>query len=225
MHLNSELIFKKYALQHFDKNQKVLEIGTDKLPSWFSKTVNDDSIEWHCLDIKKHWETLDIESKNNDNLILSEDEYNYPIKENTYDIVFSAQVMEHVKNIWKWLDELKRITKPNGKIIIIAPASWPYHTAPEVVDCWRIYPEGFKVLMEEKQLEIIINKFESLEKELIPSYVPTVPGEGFISIDDISSKQTKKLFSYLKLISKLPYLRNLKTPITVSYDAICIVKK
>jgi hypothetical protein len=70
--------------------------------------------------------------------------------------------MEHIKNIWLWVDELKRITKKNGLIIIISPISWSYHEAP--VDCWRIYPEGMKALMQEKGLKVIECLFESLEK-------------------------------------------------------------
>jgi len=227
MHLNSELVFKKFAKKHFTKNLKVLEIGADKLPTTYSETVSDSSIDWHTLDLKAHWDTIDIGSDQSmlSKQIISTDEYNYPINDNTFDIVFSAQVMEHVKNIWKWMDELKRITKPGGLIIIIAPASWPYHVAPEVVDCWRIFPDGMKALMEEKGLEIITNRFDSLEKDLIPDYIPTIPGEGFGKHDDLFSKQTKKLFGYYKTISKIPYVRNLKTPITVSYDSTCVVRK
>jgi len=227
MHLNSELVFKKFAQEYFTKDSKVLEIGADRLPTWYSKTVNDSSIDWYTLDIQAHWETISIGEgkKEMTNQILSKHEYDYPIEDNTFDIVFSAQVMEHVKNIWKWMDELKRITKPGGLIIIIAPASWPYHVAPQVVDCWRIYPDGMKALMEEKDLEILVNRFDSLEKDLIPAYVPTVPGAGFGKMEDLNSKQTKKLFGYYKVISKILYVRNLKTPITVSYDSVCVVRK
>ncbi len=227
MHLNSELVFNKFGKEYFKENMKILEIGADRLPTWYSQEVGNESIDWFTLDIQAHWDTIDIDSDKTkiSKQIISKYEYDYPIENETFDIVFSAQVMEHVKNIWKWMDELKRITKPGGLIIIIAPTSWPYHTAPEVVDCWRIYPDGMKALMEEKGLEIITNRFDSLEKDLIPDYVPTVPGAGFIKREDLDSKQTKKLFGYYKTISKIPYVRNLKTPITVSYDSICIVRK
>ena len=61
---------------------------------------------------------------------MSKEEYSYPIEDNAFDIVFSGQLMEHVRNICRWVDELKGITKNNGLIIIISPISWSYHEAP-----------------------------------------------------------------------------------------------
>ena len=227
MHLNSELLFKKYLASHFKPNMKVLEIGADRLPTWYCETVGEPSIDWYTLDIQTHWDTLAI-SKNNsasNRQLVSKHEYNYPVEDNTYDIVFSGQVMEHVKNIWKWMDELKRITKPGGLIITILPVSWPYHIAPEVVDCWRIYPDGMKALMEDKGLEIILNTFESLEKTLIPSHVPTLPGVGVDTMADLMKSKYKVIFAYYKLLSLFPGLKKLRRPIPVAYDAVCIVRK
>jgi SAM-dependent methyltransferase len=227
MHLNSELLFKKHLLPYFKSNTKVLEIGADRLPTWYCETVNDASIEWYTLDIQKHWDTLAI-SKNNsatNRQLVSPDEYRYPVEDNTFDVVFSGQVMEHVKNIWKWMDELKRITKPGGLIITILPVSWPYHVAPEVVDCWRIYPDGMQALMEDKGLEILLNTFESLEKERIPAHVPTLPGVGVDTADELDETKYKVIFAYYKILSLLPGLRKLRRPIPVAYDAVSVVRK
>ncbi|MEP6596776.1 MAG: methyltransferase domain-containing protein [Ginsengibacter sp.] len=206
---------------------KVLEVGADTLPTWYCKAVNKPSIEWYTLDIKTHWDTLDI-GKGKDEMsrqIVSNLEYDYPVDDNTFDIVFSGQVMEHVKNIWKWMDELKRITKKGGLIITILPVSWPYHVAPAVVDCWRIYPEGMKALVEEKGLEILVNTFESLEKNLIPSYVPTRPGIGVDLLEDLKKTGRKSIFFYYRILYFIPFLRRLRMPVSVSYDAVCVCKK
>jgi SAM-dependent methyltransferase len=225
MHLNSQLLFEKHAKSFFKNDMKVLEIGADQLPTWYSRTVNKPSIDWYTLDIKTHWDTLDI--GNNKDLInkqiLSEDEYNYPLDNNSFDIIFSGQVIEHVKNIWKWMEELKRITKPGGVIIILSPISWPYHVAPMVSDCWRIYPDGMKALAEEKGLNIIHNSFESMEKELIPLYVPTYPGIGIAAIDDL--RERKSVFFYNRILSFIPLLRKYRVPQSVSYDAVFILSK
>ena len=70
--------------------------------------------------------------------------------------------MEHVSRIWLWIKELERITKPGGKIILISPISWPYHEAP--IDCWRIYPEGMKALINDfTNLNILLCNQETLE--------------------------------------------------------------
>ena len=51
MHLNSLLLFRKYALANFQSNQRVMEVGPSGYPSFFQKTVGNDSIIWDTLDI------------------------------------------------------------------------------------------------------------------------------------------------------------------------------
>ena|SRR5215472_5666883 len=51
LHLNSELIFKKYALDSFRPESRVLQIGPDKVPSTYQTLVGIDTIEWHTIDI------------------------------------------------------------------------------------------------------------------------------------------------------------------------------
>ena len=111
MHLNSELLFKKYALTYFRENLKVLEIGASGVTK-YQKIINNENIIWHTLDIgpvDKH--------EINSNVIVSSKEYNYPIEDNTYDIILSGQVLEHVKKIWIWAKELNRIVKKDGHVI------------------------------------------------------------------------------------------------------------
>ena len=52
MHLNSELLFKKYARVIFKPGIKILEIGPFDNPSAYKKIVNDMSIEWHTLNLE-----------------------------------------------------------------------------------------------------------------------------------------------------------------------------
>jgi 2-polyprenyl-3-methyl-5-hydroxy-6-metoxy-1,4-benzoquinol methylase len=53
-----------------------------------------------------------------------------------FDIVICTDVIEHVEDWRKAVDQLKQITKVNGKIIITVPAiGFPYHGWP--YDYWR----------------------------------------------------------------------------------------
>lgn len=149
MHLNSKLLFKKYAIKYFDKKFRVLEIAPD-FPSVFQQLT---------LSITPHWDTLDIYD-NKSLTYPNSNPYNFPIDANSYDIIFSAQVLEHVRMPWKWMPELARVCKKGGLIITINPVSWPYHEAP--VDCWRIYPEGMRALSEESNLTVLESHWESL---------------------------------------------------------------
>lgn len=228
MHLNNELIFLKYAKEYFKDGMKVLEIGPEGSPSNYCKLVNNTTLDWYGLDI-----SLEFISKDpNPKFILSDHEYNYPIEENTFDIVVSGGVMCNVKQIWLWMAELKRIVKSNGLIITITPVSWPYAAAP--VDCWRVYPEGFRALNDFLNLETVLAKYDSLEIEhfnydikfkKIPNFkVPGVSICGYNYNKQLSTLNKIKLF-YNRLIVNIPYLRSLMNPIQIAYDSICIAKK
>jgi SAM-dependent methyltransferase len=220
MHLNSKLLFEKYAIDFFKNGNKVLEIGPAGFPSVYSKVVSNNTLQWHTLDIGEGY--ID-KGELNPLHILSNDEYHYPIEDNTFDIVLAGQVMEHVKSIWRWVEELKRIIKPGGYIILVSPVSWAYHEAP--VDCWRIYPEGMKTLMEEKGLQIIVNLFKSLEKEKHLSQVETIPGNSFFDLDGNLPRDLKSKIRMNKFISGIPYFKRFSFPIQVAYDNICIAQK
>lgn len=44
-----------------------------------------------------------------------------PFKDNEYDIVVSCQVVEHIVDVDKYLEELKRVLKPDGVLFITTP--------------------------------------------------------------------------------------------------------
>ena len=85
-----------------------------------------------------------VEAPNVD--IVTNDPYSYPIPDNTYDVVISGQVIEHVEDIHRWIKEVARVTKVGGLVCVTGPNTWGEHRHP--VDCWRIFPDGLKWLME-----------------------------------------------------------------------------
>lgn len=220
MHLNSELLFREYAAKYFSSEKKVLEIGPNGYPSYYQRMLKQPGIEWHTLDIGS--ESIAGGEKNPLH-IFSKSEYYYPIADDSFDIVLSGQVMEHVKKIWLWMDELRRIVKPGGLIIIVVPVSWSYHEVP--VDCWRIYPEGMRALTEDKGLRIVECRFESLEKDLLPKSTPTRPGDATLSLQRTCSRGKRMVMFYNKFVSLIPMVRKLAIPVTVAYDTICICRK
>lgn len=150
MHLNSTLLLKKYAKPLALKKLNVLEIGPDKFPSSIQELFGLEH-EWHTLNIFDDPRLT----------YPGSDAYHFPIPDNHYDLVISANVIEHVRKIWLWMPELARVTKPGGYVVTVNPVSWGYHEDP--VDCWRIYPEGMRSLCEEAGLSVIQSVSESLE--------------------------------------------------------------
>jgi SAM-dependent methyltransferase len=150
MHENSLRIFNKYARARFRPGMRVLEIGP-RIPSEFQEAVADPSI---------HWETIDI-YRSEKLTYVAEDMYAFPIPDQTYDLVFSANVIEHVRAPWRWMPEVVRVCKIGGTVITINPVNWGFHQFP--VDCWRVYPDGMRALYEENGLEPEVLEFGSFE--------------------------------------------------------------
>src|SRR5689334_13401175 len=61
--------------------------------------------------------------------------YNYPLPDNSADVVISGQMIEHCEFFWLAFEEMIRIVKPDGYLIVIAPSAGPIHRYP--VDCYR----------------------------------------------------------------------------------------
>jgi SAM-dependent methyltransferase len=197
MHTNSRLLFQKYAKEYFRPGMRVLEIGPDATPSTFQEMVNDTSIVWHTLDLGDD-PSLTYRA-------LSE--YEYPVESACYDIVLSVQVIEHVRQIWVWIQELARVCKPGGFVITINPVSWPYHEAP--IDCWRAFPEGMRALYEHARLEVMFSRWESLEGTGHRRHIPGRSAEW-------QSPRLRFAYSILGLIG---------FPIECAYDTITIGEK
>ena len=198
MHTNSILLFEKHVKPVLEDGMKILEIGPDAFPSTFQRLSEDVTVA--C------WDTLDIYY--NPNLTYQNShEYDFQIQSDSYDVVLSGQVIEHVKKPWKWLPELARVTKPGGLVITIGPVSWTYHDAP--VDCWRIYPEGMRALCEEAGLTTILSCWESLETPGYKRYIPGVSRE----VQARKKQLMYKMFGVLGL------------PVERAYDTVTIGKK
>jgi hypothetical protein len=98
--------------------------------------------------------------------------------------------------------------KSGGRLILVVPCSWPYHEAP--YDCWRIYPEGIRALVEEVGLIPEILTFGSLEQ---PEFSEAIPGRSF-------DHQPEE---YRDIVLKLAVTNNF--PVEKSFDSICVARK
>lgn len=160
MHSNSRMIFERYGKPYIKEGARVLEIGPD----------GDPSIYRSCTKVKVAcWDTLDFPGKADVTHHLR-DPYSFPIPDDSYDVVISGQVIEHVPKIWRWMPEVARVTRPGGTIITIAPITWPYHEDP--FDCWRIYPAGLCALYEDSGLDVDVAKWEAIEMEPLLRRIP-----------------------------------------------------
>lgn len=195
-------------------------------PSYYEQEVNDPSIEWFGLDVRTGF----IEDQSaNMRFVLSDHEFTYPFEDNYFDLIFSDQVIAHVRYPWVWLAELKRIVKPGGRIMTIGTASWP--PCPSPIDCWRIFPDGMKNLNDFVGLETQFCICESAEYEYyqVPRSLENVPnainrntGFGFTQQ---AEKVNRLKLSLNKWMQHVPYLRALLNPVCMAYDTVTIAVK
>ncbi len=201
MHRNSKLLFERYALSFFTPRTRVLEIGPDAQPSSYRTLVQTQPASWDTLDLD---ERTDIPLT-----FRATSEYSFPIPKDSYDVVVSGQVIEHVRKIWRWMPEVARVCRPGGVVVTINPLSWSYHPAP--VDCWRIYPEGMCALCEDAGLEVLFSRFESAELEGLKKLLP----------------RSLNRASFFERLSGLVWLlhRVLRVPLQGAVDTITVARK
>ncbi len=195
MHPNSVLLFGRYAAHLFRGGMRVLEVGPDAVPSTFQIGIGTGPITWETVDLSGR---ADVTHEMRDDM-------RFPMEDDRYDIVFSSQVIEHVRRVWLWVPELARVCKPGGYVITINPVSWPYHEAP--IDCWRIFPEGMRALYEDAGLRVLMSRFETLEVD-VSRGGRLFPG---------TSAAQGRLDDFKRLVKRI-----VGWPITCAFDAITI---
>ena len=99
--------------------KSLLDVGAGKgaHAAVFSRYYNVTTIDRHD-DAKETFETLDI----NANVVMAEiDKQPFPLPENSFDVVFTKSVIEHVENWEHFLREIFRVLKPGGCAIVMTP--------------------------------------------------------------------------------------------------------
>lgn len=96
---------------------------------------------------------IDIIPKSKD--VISGDICHCPqILDNSFDVVFSVDVFEHLKRPWDAADECLRITKSGGLIIHRTLFSYRYHPSP--IDYWRFSSQCLEYLFTHDQQAVTL---------------------------------------------------------------------
>jgi SAM-dependent methyltransferase len=130
----------KRLVQFFVKLEQktnILDVGSFDFNGSY-KSIFDNNINWTYLGIDQS------EGKNVDLVVKP---FNWDLPSNYFDLIISGQCLEHVSKPWLWILEVERVCKKGGIVIITAPWNCQYHPMP--IDCWRILPDGMRVLLTE----------------------------------------------------------------------------
>ncbi len=229
-HLNSKLLWHKYATSYFNEASTILEIGPAGYPTIYEATtkVLNATCQYDVLDVRPNF----IQGADkNPNFLLANNPLHYPIADETYDIVFSDQVLAHVEQFWLWYQELKRITKKGGYIITINSYSYP--CCPSPIDAWRVHADGMKILNQVNDLETIVCITESAELNAfgIPHKTGFYYPGASVSDPFNSGTRTNLWINKIKnignkLLAPIPKVRGLlMNPVNVAFDTITVARK
>jgi SAM-dependent methyltransferase len=156
MHQNALAAWKLW--QHAAEGRLVLEVGPD-----VDMSLERSTSAAGCAAAR--WDTVDIKATHPGVRFVAPGEYDLGLPTETYDLVVSANVMEHVRRPWRWVPELARVLKHGGMMILIAPSTWEYHPSSWFPDCWRFWDSGMSVLLEDAGLVVVVSEHGSWASE------------------------------------------------------------
>jgi SAM-dependent methyltransferase len=68
-----------------------------------------------------------------------------PIPDESIGLVLNCESLEHIQNPQKAIDEIHRVLRPNGLLILTTVMHFKIHRAPK--DYWRFTPDGIEFLL------------------------------------------------------------------------------
>jgi ubiquinone/menaquinone biosynthesis C-methylase UbiE len=193
--------FQKRALlnllqsQKIPKNARILEVGCGsgrflEFLEWNGYT------KLYGIDTSSNMISITSQKTNNVRLQVG-NAYKIPFETGKFDFVFSVHVLMHIDNPKKMLNEMKRVTKKDGYLMIdINDKHSPFSL---LVRLWRIFQTKKKHF---PQMYSISNIEKLLIRDVL-TYSPTY----FLPVNIPKSMQ-KSFNWYLKIVEKLTYFLN-----------------
>lgn len=106
-----------------------------------------------CGDNKKHPEAVGIDfcPESCADVIHDLNIFPYPFNDNEFDLVYMVSILEHLDNVYKTMEEIFRITRAGGKVIIFGPTRFssalyddPEHKRAFTLKSFDYFIEGTK---------------------------------------------------------------------------------
>lgn len=134
-----------YGHTDLEKNDYVFQLVDHLVEDVIGRDTNEGMIEGRCLDVgcgsghqlvsfsryydpsgldqfRKAEQVFDKIGRDADIRTCNLETDRYPWKDNTFDIVFSKSVIEHLENTEHFLEEIRRILRPGGLLLLMTPA-------------------------------------------------------------------------------------------------------
>jgi SAM-dependent methyltransferase len=84
---------------------------------------------------------LDLTEGHNVDYVPSDAYHWSELANESFDVVVSNQVFEHIPYFWITAAEMARVVVPGGLVAVVSPSAGKPHRYP--LDCWRFYPDSW----------------------------------------------------------------------------------
>ncbi len=106
--------------------------------------------------------TLNTEKSDGVDIVADAEDLRGIIGDDKFDMVLCLSVFEHTKSPSKLIEEIKRILKPGGQVIVLAPFIMCLHDTPG--DYWRFTQYGIELLFKDGfEKEYLAGNMDSLQ--------------------------------------------------------------
>lgn len=126
----------------------VLDLGCGRGDSVDLFRAHDPAIEWIGMDIADSIEA--VARRRTDARFVTFDGMVVPLPDDSVDVVYSSQVLEHVPDPKAHLREIVRVLRPGGVLIGSTSQLEPYHSR----SYWNLTPFGLSILARQAGLEL-----------------------------------------------------------------------
>lgn len=122
--------------------------------------------------IKSLVQTADIDKESGADYIIDITNNNREtLAQQSFDVIVCTEVLEHTLNPFLAIDEIHRLLKKNGLLLMTTPFNFRIHGP--LPDCWRFTEHGIRALL--KDFDILqITPLEDDERFLMPLHYTTV---------------------------------------------------
>jgi SAM-dependent methyltransferase len=147
--INPNYFSRKGLLKYIRKESpnlsgRLLDFGSGRKP-------------WRSLFQVDEYVGVDIEESGHDHgdsrIDFYYDGHVLPFETHSFDCVFASDVFEHLFNLDEMLDELNRVLKPEGQLLVTIPFAWNEHEIP--YDFARYTSYGIRSVLEKHGFEIV----------------------------------------------------------------------
>jgi len=172
------------------------------------------SAKYKEMILKKALEYRSCDAVKNKNIDDICDVLNLPYPQESFDTIISTQVMEHVKNPFKMAEQIFKVLKPGGKVIVTAPFLIPMHSDPD--DYFRFTASGLSEIFKQSSFTII-------ESGCYGGFFMVLSEMIHFSLFNPYNGKSSRLMSFIEKIAKI--FDKIFTTKTIHANSFVIAKK